>query len=133
MRFVRDLAPNGKSGRPSGPSGPVPPGFSLKLVWSQPSTTLNRQRGLFPTALLCIFLGGVVVGAGGRDADQTPRVFRAAAASLLATGGLLILVGGASILILKHRAGKSGSSLSLAAPVLAGGEPESSLRKEDQQ
>lgn len=103
----------------------------MRLVWSQPATPQGRQRGLFPTALICIFLGGVVVNAGGRDAGQTPRVFRAAAASLLATGGVLFLVGGASLLFQKVR--KSVPTLTLADPVEAGGEPESSLRKEDQQ
>ena len=103
----------------------------MRLVWSQPATPQDRQRGLLPTALICIFLGGVVVNFGGRDAGQTPRVFRAAAASLLATGGVLFLVGGASLLLQKAR--KSGPALTLASPVEAGREPESSLRKEDQQ
>jgi hypothetical protein len=106
-------------------------GGLVRLIWSQPATREERQRSLLPTALICIFLGGVVVNAGGRDAEQTPRVFRAAAASLLVTGGVLFLVGGASLIFQKTR--RSGSTLNLAAPLEAGGEPESSLRKEDQQ
>jgi hypothetical protein len=71
------------------------------------------------------------VNAGGRDAGQTPRVFRAAAASLLATGGVLFFIGGASLLFQKAR--RSGPTLTLADPAEAGGESESSLRKEDRQ
>ena len=129
MRFVRDLAPNGGSGRSSGPSGPAPHGFPF-LVWSQPVAGRDRQRGLFPTALLCIFLGGVVVGAGGRDAGQTPRVFRAAAASLLSTGGVLLVIGGAALLIRKVT--KSVPKLTLAALGEASEEP-AQTRKEDPQ
>lgn len=106
-------------------------GGLVRLVWSQPATREDRQRSLLPTALICVFLGGVVVNAGGRDAGQSPRVFRAAAASLLATGGVLFLVGGASVLLQKAK--RSGRTLTLAGPVEAGDEPESPLRKEDQQ
>lgn len=130
MRFVRDLAPNGGSGRPSGPSGPAPHGFPFRLVWSQPVASRDRQRGLFPTALLCIFLGGVVLGAGGRDADETPRVFRAAAASLLSTGGVLLVIGGAALLI--RKATRPLPKLTLAATSGAG-EELTSTRKEDPQ
>ena len=129
MRFVRDLAPNGGSGRPSGPSGPAPRGFPF-LVWSQPVGGRDRQRGLFPTALLCIFLGGVVLGAGGRNAGETPRVFRAAAASLLSTGGVLLVIGGAALLL--RKATRSVPKLTLAALTEAGEEP-ASTRKEDPQ
>lgn len=129
MRLVRDLAPNGGSGRPSGPSGPAPHGFPF-LAWSQSVAGRDRQRGLFPTALLCIFLGGVVVGAGGRNAGETPRVFRAAAASLLATGGVLLVIGGAALLI--RKATKSEPKLTLAALAEAGDEP-ATTRKEDPQ
>jgi hypothetical protein len=106
-------------------------GGLVRLIWSQPATPQDRQRGLLPTALICIFLGGVVVNAGGRDAGQTPRIFRAAAASLLATGSVLFLIGGASLLFQKAR--RSGPTLTLADSAEAGGESESSLRKEDQQ
>ena len=105
----------------------------MRLVWSQSAAAQDRQRGLLPTALICIVLGGVVVGAGGRDPQQTPRVFRAAAAGLLATGGLLIFVGGAVFLVQKAR--RPSSTLTLAAPgEPAGAKPESSFqKKEDQQ
>ncbi|MGH9400122.1 MAG: hypothetical protein ACRD00_07120 [Thermoanaerobaculia bacterium] len=117
MRFARDLAPNGKA---------------VRLVWSQPASVQDRQRGLLPTALICILLGGAVMGAGGWDAEKAPRVFRAAAAGLLATGGLLVFVGAAALLLQKAR--KPGHTLTLAAPSeTAGQESESSLRKEDQQ
>ena len=129
MRFESDVAPNGNSGRPSGPSGPASHGFPF-LAWSQPVASRDRQRGLFPTALLCIFLGGVVVGAGGRNAGETPRVFRAAAASLLSTGGVLLVIGGAAPLI--RKATKSVPKLTLAALSEAGEEP-ASTRKEDPQ
>lgn len=72
-----------------------------------------------------------MVGAGGRDAGETPRIFRAAAASLLATGGVLFVVGGAALLIQKAR--KSAPSLTLADPAEAGEELVSSMRKEDPQ
>jgi hypothetical protein len=130
VRFESDFAPNGNSGRPSGPSGPAPHGFPFRLVWSQLVAGRDRQRGLFPTALLCIFLGGVVAGAGGRDAGATPRVFRAAAASLLSTGGVLLVIGGAALLI--RKATKSVPKLTLAALAEAGEEP-ASTRKEDPQ
>ena len=104
----------------------------MRLVWSQSAAAQDRQRGLLPSALICIVLGGVAVGAGGRDPQQAPRVFRAAAAGLLAAGGLLIFVGGAVFLVQKVR--RSSSTLTLAAPAdTAGGRPESSFRKEDQQ
>ena len=104
----------------------------MRLVWSQSAAAQDRQRGLLPSALICIVLGGVAVGAGGRDPQQAPRVFRAAAAGLLAAGGLLIFVGGAVFLVQKAR--KSSSTLMLAAPAEpAGANPESSFRKEDQQ
>jgi hypothetical protein len=101
------------------------------LVVSRPDAARDRQRGLFPTALLCIFLGGVVVGAGGRDAGETPRIFRAAAASFLSTGGVLLVVGGAALLVRKVT--KSARKLTLADPYPAGEEVPSSTRKEDPQ
>ena len=109
----------------------------MRLVWSQPATPHDREPRLLPTALICILLGGAVANAGGRDARHPSRVFRAAAASLLATGGALFLVGGAALVRHKHkqkrrhRARKSASSLTLAVAIDAGGEREPSLRKED--
>jgi hypothetical protein len=108
----------------------------VRLVWSQPATPHDREPRLLSTALICIFLGGAVANAGGRDARPPSRVFRAAAASLLATGGALFLVGGASLVYQKQkrrqRARKTASSLTLAVAVEAGDEREPSLRKEDQ-
>ena len=106
----------------------------MRLVWSQPTAAQDRQRSLMPTALICIVLGGTVVGVGGRDPEHAPRAFRAAAAGLLATGGLLVFVGGAAFLLQKVRKAGPAPTLTLAAPAdPAGGKPESSFRKEDQQ
>jgi len=58
----------------------------MKLVWSQASRrTDDRPRTLLLVSVLCLFLGGVVVGAGGRDLREAPRPVRAAIASLLST------------------------------------------------
>jgi hypothetical protein len=88
----------------------------LKLVWSQPSRRADdRPRSVLLVAVLCIFLGGVVVGAGGRDLAQAPRPVRAAFASLLSTGAILFIVGVALLIIRKGR--DSGPArLSLASP-----------------
>ena len=62
----------------------------MRLVWSQPTRRADeRPRNVLLVSVLCLFLGGVVVGAGGRDLAQAPRPVRAAFASLLTTGGLL--------------------------------------------
>src|SRR5207237_1141215 len=51
--------------------------FSMKLVWSQSSRrAYDRPRSLLLVSVLCIFLGGVVVGAGGRDLAEAPRPVR---------------------------------------------------------
>lgn len=88
----------------------------LRLVWSQPARRSDdRPRRLLLVALLCIFLGGVVVGAGGRDLAQAPRPVRAAFASLLTTGAVLFAVG--LVLTAIRRGRKPGSArLSLADP-----------------
>ena len=88
----------------------------LRLVWSQPSRRSDdRPRSLLLVALLCIFLGGVVVGAGGRDLAEAPRPVRAAFASLLTTGAVLFVIGLAMAAIRRGR--KRGSAcLSLARP-----------------
>ena len=66
----------------------------MKLVWSQPAPrSHDRARSLLLVSVLCLFLGGVVVGAGGHDLRETPRPVRAAIASLLTTGGVLFLFG----------------------------------------
>ncbi len=66
-------------------------------------------------ALLCIFLGGVVVGAGGRDLAQAPRPVRAVFASLLTTGAVLFVIGLALAAIRKGRK-RGPARLSLASP-----------------
>ena len=76
----------------------------MKLVWSQPASRSNdRVRSLLLVSVLCLFLGGVVVGAGGRDLRDTPRPVRAAIASLLTTGGVLFLFGVVLLAIRKSR------------------------------
>ena len=88
----------------------------LKLVSSQPYRRADdRPRSVLLVAVLCIFLGGVVVGAGGRDLAQAPRPVRAAFASLLSTGAILFIVGVALLIIRKGK--ESGPArLSLASP-----------------
>lgn len=66
----------------------------MKLVWSQPARRAeDGPRSLLLVSVLCLFLGGVVVGAGGRELREAPRPVRAAIASLLATGGVLFILG----------------------------------------
>ena len=66
----------------------------LRLVSSQPfRRSEDRPRSVLLIAVLCIFLGGVVVGAGGRDLAQAPRPIRAVFASLLSTGAVLFVLG----------------------------------------
>ena len=88
----------------------------LKLVWSQASLrSEDRPRSVLLIAVLCIFLGGVVVGAGGRDLAQAPRPIRAVFASLLSTGAVLFVLGVALLVIRKGK--PSGPArLSLASP-----------------
>jgi hypothetical protein len=88
----------------------------LRLVWSQRSRPFeDGPRSVLLVAVLCIFLGGVVVGAGGRDLAQAPRPVRAVFASLLSTGAVLFVLGVALLVIRKSKA--SGSApLSLAGP-----------------
>jgi hypothetical protein len=50
-----------------------------------------------------MFLGGVVVGAGGRDLAAAPRPVRAAFASLLTTGAVLFVLGIALLAAQKSR------------------------------
>ncbi len=77
----------------------------MKLVWSQPARRSDdRPRTLLLVSVLCLFLGGVVVGAGGRDLREAPRPVRAAIASLLSTGGVLFLFGVVLLAIRKSRA-----------------------------
>ncbi len=88
----------------------------MKLVWSQPARRSDdRPRSLLLVAVLCLFLGGVVVGAGGRDLREAPRPVRAAVASLLTTGGVLFLLGVVLMAARKSRA-PSRARLALAEP-----------------
>jgi hypothetical protein len=82
----------------------------MRLVWSQPSSREDRPKALMLLAVVCLFLGGAVVGRP--VVDQPPRPFRAAVASLLATGGVLFIVGGAALVVRKSR--RSPPPLSLA-------------------
>ena len=76
----------------------------MRLVWSQPARRSDdRPRTVLLVSILCLFLGGVVVGAGGRDLAQAPRPVRAAFASLLTTGGLLFFWGLALLAIRKTK------------------------------
>lgn len=83
----------------------------MRLVWSQPSSSADRPKSLVLMGVVCIFFGGAVVGRPG-SAD-TPRAFRAAAASLVGTGFLACLAGGAAFIFQRR---KPGPSLSLADP-----------------
>jgi hypothetical protein len=80
----------------------------MRLVWSQPASPADRPRTLVLLGVVCIFFGGAVVG---RPGPESPRVFRAAAASLVGTGLLVCLAGGVSLVL--HRR-KPGPSLTLA-------------------
>lgn len=87
----------------------------MRLVWSQPSRpTHDRARHLLLLSVLCLFLGGVLAGAAGRDPRSTPRAFRAAVASILATGGVFFLLGVAFLALQKPK--KPSTNLSLARP-----------------
>lgn len=89
----------------------------MRLVWSQPTRRSDdRPKSLVLVSVLCIFLGGVVGGAGGRDLAEAPRAVRAAFASLLSTGAVLFVVGVALAMIRKGN--KPGPArLSLARPL----------------
>ncbi len=79
-------------------------------------------------AVICVFLGGVVLERPG-IADG-PRPMRAAAASLLLTGGLLFIVGAAGMML--ERARRSGARPSLAPPLSSDPRPLSSFQEEEQ-
>lgn len=84
----------------------------MKLVWSQPASSQGRPRSVLLMAVVLIFLGGVLGGRPGLP--DSPRPLRAAVASLLATGGLLLVVGAAAFAFQKAR--RSAPPLSLARP-----------------
>ncbi len=76
----------------------------MRLVWSQPARrSEDRAKSLLLVSVLCMFLGGVVVGAGGRDMAHAPRPVRAAFASLLTTGALLFVISLAMLAFRKPR------------------------------
>ena len=89
----------------------------VRLVWSQSARRVDdRPRSLLLVSVLCIFLGGVVVGAGGRDLAEAPRPVRAVFASLLTTGAVLFVVSVALAAV--RRTSRRGSArLTLARPL----------------
>jgi hypothetical protein len=88
----------------------------MRLVWSQPSRPAHdRARHLLLLSVLCIFLGGTLLGAGGRDPRDAPRPLRAAVAALLSTGAVFLLLGIA--LAAARRTKKPATPLSLAEPL----------------
>ena len=80
----------------------------MRLVWSQSVSAQCRPRQVLLLAVVCLFLGSVV---GGNR--ETPRAFRAAAASLVVTGGLFFFAGVAGLALRKGRS--RSPTLSLAA------------------
>ena len=88
----------------------------MRLVWSQPSRPRHdRARQVLLLSMLCLFLGGTLAGAGGRDPRQAPRAFRAAVASLLSTGAVFLLFGVALLIVQKPK--RPSVTLSLAEPL----------------
>ena len=100
----------------------------MRLVWSQPSAPQGRARSLLLLAVICIFLGGVVFGRPG--ISESPRPVRAAAASLLLTGGLLFIVGAVGLALQRMR--RSSARLSLAPSSPTDPQPLSSFQEEEQ-
>jgi hypothetical protein len=89
----------------------------MRLVSSQPWRRADdRPRSLLLVSVLCIFLGGVVVGAGGRDLAEAPRPVRAVFASLLSTGAVLFVVG-VALLVIRRGRKRGPARLSLARPL----------------
>jgi hypothetical protein len=99
----------------------------MKLVWSQPSSAVDRPRQVLLLAVVCLFLGGLV---GGRN--DSPRPFRAAAASLFATGGLFFFAGAAGLALRKRRSGARRLTLAASCNPTAEPDPLSGLREEEQ-
>lgn len=83
----------------------------MKLVWSQPYARQDRRRSVLLMAVVFLFLGGIL--SGRPEISEAPRPIRAAVASLLGTGGLLLLVGAAALVFPRNR---RKPSLSLARP-----------------
>lgn len=99
----------------------------MRLVWSQPSSSADRPKSLVLLGVVCIFFGGAVVGRPG--ALDTPRAFRAAAASLVGTGFLACLAGGAAFIFQRR---KPGPPLTLADSSETSPDSAASLREEEQ-
>jgi len=100
----------------------------MRLVWSSPTAPSDRPRALVLLGVVCIFFGGAVVGRPG--GAETPRPFRAAAASLVGTGFLAFLAGGAALVFQRRR---TGPTLTLAEPIRPpDSDPASGLREEEQ-
>ncbi len=98
----------------------------MRLVWSQSSSSADRPKSLVLLGVVCIFFGGAVVARPG--APDTPRAFRAAAASLVGTGFLACLAGGAAFLFQRR---KPGPPLTLADSETPP-DPGANLREEEQ-
>ena len=98
----------------------------MRLVWSQPASSADRPRSLLLLGVVCIFFGGAVVG---RPGPESPRVFRAAAASLVGTGLLVCLAGGVSLALQRR---KPGPALTLADPSRLLSDGDAGLREEEQ-
>ena len=96
----------------------------MRLVWSQTSRRPeDRPRNLLLVSVLCIFLGGVVVGAGGRDLAEAPRAVRALFASLLTTGAVLFVVS-VALAAIRRGTRRGPARLSLARPLEGPAAPE---------
>ncbi len=99
---MRNFAPNAALRRPSGPARLFSGVPTMRLVWSRPGSSPDPPRPLL-LSLALLFLGGVVTSSGGA---QAPRAFRAALAGLLGVGGVLLVVGGASLALQSRRGGR---------------------------
>lgn len=99
----------------------------MRLVWSSPTAPSDRPRALVLLGIVCIFFGGAVVGRPG--GTETPRPFRAAAASLVGTGFLAFLAGGAALVFQRR---KTGPTLTLAEPLRPSDSDPAGLREEEQ-
>src|SRR5207245_6304775 len=111
------------------PCGGVRP---VRLVWSEASARQDRRRRVLLLAVVCLFLGGIL--SGRPEIAHAPRPIRTVVASLLATGGLLLLVGTISLALPRRR--RRGPSLALARPDPSdkpqASEPVPSLQEEEQ-
>lgn len=101
----------------------------MKLVWSQASTSQDRPKNLLLLAVVCIFLGGILAGRPGLQ--DAPKPLRAAIASLLGTGGLLFIVGGAALAFQKGKRPKPSLWLARPADPDTPGDPMTRFREEE--